>query len=63
LSREVMLVRPAAMPPLGLGRGAGLRARAGHGHPLKYQNDIAKFQGSEAAKILAEVKRELAAAT
>jgi MoxR-like ATPase len=29
---------------------------------LKYQDDIAKIQGSEAAKILAEVKRELAAA-
>jgi hypothetical protein len=29
---------------------------------LKYQDDIAKIQGSAAAKILAEVKRELAAA-
>jgi MoxR-like ATPase len=29
---------------------------------LKYQDDIAKIQGSEAARILAEVKRELAAA-
>ena len=29
---------------------------------LKYQDDIAKIQGSEAAKILADVKRELAAA-
>jgi hypothetical protein len=29
---------------------------------LKYQDDIAKILGSEAAKILAEVKRELAAA-
>jgi hypothetical protein len=28
---------------------------------LKYQDDIAKIQGSEAAKILAEVKAELAA--
>jgi hypothetical protein len=29
---------------------------------LKYQDDIAKIHGSEAAKILAEVRRELAAA-
>jgi MoxR-like ATPase len=29
---------------------------------LKYQDDIAKIQGSEAARLLAEVKRELAAA-
>jgi MoxR-like ATPase len=29
---------------------------------LKYQDDIAKIQGSEAAQILAQVKRELAAA-
>ena len=29
---------------------------------LKYQDDIAKIQGSEAARILAEVKAELAAA-
>jgi MoxR-like ATPase len=29
---------------------------------LKYQDDIARIQGSEAAKLLAEVKRELAAA-
>ncbi len=29
---------------------------------LKYQDDIAKIQGSEAARILAQVKRELAAA-
>jgi len=29
---------------------------------LKYQDDIAKIQGSEAARILADVKRELAAA-
>ena len=29
---------------------------------LKYQDDIAKIQGSEAAQILAQVKRELASA-
>jgi hypothetical protein len=29
---------------------------------LKYQDDIAKIQGSEAARLLADVKRELAAA-
>ena len=29
---------------------------------LKYQDDIAKIHGSAAAKILVEVKRELAAA-
>ena len=29
---------------------------------LKYQDDIAKIQGSEAARILAQVKAELAAA-
>ncbi|MCD6016868.1 MAG: ATPase [Solirubrobacterales bacterium] len=29
---------------------------------LKYQDDIAKIQGSEAAKLLADVKRELASA-
>ena len=29
---------------------------------LKYQDDIAKIQGSEAARILADVKRELTAA-
>ena len=28
---------------------------------LKYQDDIAKIQGSEAAKLLEEVKREMAA--
>ncbi len=29
---------------------------------LKYQDDIAKIQGSEAARILNQVERELAAA-
>jgi hypothetical protein len=29
---------------------------------LKYQDDIAKIQGSEAARLLADVNRELAAA-
>ena len=29
---------------------------------LKYQDDIAKIGGSEAARLLADVKRELAAA-
>jgi hypothetical protein len=29
---------------------------------LKYQDDIAKIQGSEAARLLAQVKAELAAA-
>jgi hypothetical protein len=29
---------------------------------LKYQDGIAKIQGSEAARLLADVKRELAAA-
>lgn len=30
---------------------------------LKYQDDIARIQGSEAARILAQVKTELAAST